>query len=195
MVLVSQADVEHLPSQNRLMSQHNCTCLLWGSPNGSASWTLFFSGTLALSAAAASSPLCSSIGPVGAQTAVTRGTVGCVWGEVSPSPLLYLLHLAGSVIVSCHAASFLFDLHRPGLQEAVPDRPLGHISSAVTSDLHLDTNRTNTFPLWLINGVWSIQRRAVSPLNTQAGPEDALVRWIMPGVKIRVYINLLVCRF
>lgn len=159
----------------------NSTCLLWGSPNGSASWTLFFFDTLGLSAAAASSPLCSSIGPVGAQIAVTWGWIEFVslyakhltaWRSLVCSlsictrtlwriPCwllwllcrLYLLHLAGSVIVGCHAASFLFDFHSSGLQEAIPDRALGHISSAIPPDLHLDTNRTNKLPLVLINAI------------------------------------------
>lgn len=50
---------------------------------------------------------------------------------------LYLLHLTGSVIISCHAAALLFDLHGSGLQETISDRPLGHIPSAVTANLHL----------------------------------------------------------
>lgn len=56
------------------------------------------------------------------------------WGGVA---VLYLLHLTGRVIISCHAAALLFDLHGSCLQETISDRPLGHIPSAVTANLHL----------------------------------------------------------
>lgn len=55
---------------------------------------------------------------------------------------LYLLHLTSSVIVCRHATAFLPDLHCSSLQEAIPNRPFGHIASAITSDLHLDTSST-----------------------------------------------------
>lgn len=53
-----------------------------------------------------------------------------------------LLHLAGGVVVCGHAAALLPDLNGSGLQEAVPDWPLGHVSSAVAADLYLDVSRT-----------------------------------------------------
>lgn len=60
---------------------------------------------------------------------------------------LYLFHLTGSVVVGRHAAAFLSDLHGSGLQETVPDRPFGHVASAIAPDLYLDTKRTNQLPV------------------------------------------------
>lgn len=53
-----------------------------------------------------------------------------------------LLHLAGSIVVCGHAAALFPDLNSSGLEKAVPDRPLGHVSSAVAADLNLDVSRT-----------------------------------------------------
>lgn len=63
------------------------------------------------------------------------GTRG--WGFFSFFAPPYLLHLAGSVIVSGHSAALLFNFHGSGLEEAIPNRPLGHITSAVAPNLHL----------------------------------------------------------
>ena len=55
----------------------------------------------------------------------------------------HLFHLASGVVVGRHAAALLPDLHGPGLQQPVPDRPLGHVAGAIAADLHLDTERTD----------------------------------------------------
>lgn len=60
-------------------------------------------------------------------------------------PSLYLLHLTGSVVVRCHAAALLFNLHGSGLEEAISDRPLAHITSAVAADLHLSQTMLKPF--------------------------------------------------
>ena len=56
---------------------------------------------------------------------------------------LYLLHLTGSVVVGGHAAALLSDLHGSGLQQAISDRTLGYVSSAVAPDLYLEAQRTD----------------------------------------------------
>lgn len=66
------------------------------------------------------------------------GTLGCFFSFFAMVIIpLYLLHLTGSIIVSCHAAALLFNLHGSGLEEAISDRPLCHVTSAVAPNFHL----------------------------------------------------------
>lgn len=64
--------------------------------------------------------------------------LGCCFSSfVGGHSSSYLLHLTGSVIVGCHAAALLFNLHGSGLEQAISDWPLGDVTSAVAPYLHL----------------------------------------------------------